>query len=81
MLQVPLTDAQGTCIRDNVHIRDFTAAHLLAIEAANDGTAEDYNIGTGRGHSVLEIFEACEGRVTDSKRCRCPVDGRLSAQL
>ena len=49
----------GTCIRDYVHTRDLASAHLLAIEATTEGTAEVYNIGTGNGQSVMEIIEAC----------------------
>ncbi len=50
----------GTCIRDYVHTRDLASAHLLAIEATKEGTAEVFNIGTGNGQSVMEIIEACE---------------------
>lgn len=53
----------GTCIRDYVHTRDLAAAHLLAIEATTDDTAEVFNVGTGNGQSVMEVIEACE-RVT-----------------
>lgn len=53
----------GTCIRDYVHIHDLAEAHLLAIRATTSTTAEVYNIGTGTGHSVLEVIRACE-RVT-----------------
>lgn len=53
----------GTCIRDYVHTRDLASAHLLAIEATQEGTDEVFNIGTGNGQSVMEIIEACE-RVT-----------------
>jgi UDP-glucose-4-epimerase GalE len=50
----------GTCIRDYVHVDDLAEAHLLAIAATTPTTAEVYNIGTGRGHSVLEVLAACE---------------------
>ncbi|MEM6371782.1 MAG: UDP-glucose 4-epimerase GalE [Pseudomonadota bacterium] len=50
----------GTCIRDYVHTRDLASAHLLAIEATQEGTDEVFNIGTGNGQSVMEIIEACE---------------------
>lgn len=53
----------GTCIRDYVHTRDLASAHLLAIEATGETTAEVFNIGTGNGQSVMQILEACE-RVT-----------------
>jgi len=50
----------GTCIRDYVHVDDLASAHLLAIAATTPDTAEVFNIGTGQGHSVLEIIAACE---------------------
>jgi UDP-glucose 4-epimerase len=50
----------GTCIRDYVHIADLAEAHLLAIAATTPETAEVYNVGTGRGCSVLEVLRACE---------------------
>jgi UDP-glucose 4-epimerase len=49
----------GTCIRDYVHTEDLAQAHLLAIEATDTRTAEVYNIGTGNGHTVLEVIRAC----------------------
>ena len=52
--------ADGTCIRDYVHIEDLASAHLLAMEAIDEGTAEVYNIGTGDGQSVMDIINACE---------------------
>lgn len=56
----------GTCIRDYVHTRDLAKAHLLAIEATEAGTADVFNIGTGRGQSVMEVITACE-KVTGRK--------------
>lgn len=50
----------GTCIRDYVHVDDLAEAHLRAIAATTPTTAEVYNIGTGRGNSVLEVLAACE---------------------
>jgi UDP-glucose 4-epimerase len=50
----------GTCIRDYVHVEDLARAHRLAIEATSPGTAEVFNVGTGTGHSVLEVLRACE---------------------
>ena len=52
--------ADGTCIRDYVHIEDLASAHLLAMEAIAEDTQEVYNIGTGNGQSVLDIIQACE---------------------
>jgi UDP-glucose 4-epimerase len=50
----------GTCVRDYVHNDDIAQAHLLALEALAPGVARTYNIGTGRGASVLEVLRACE---------------------
>jgi UDP-glucose 4-epimerase len=50
----------GTCIRDYIHVDDLAAAHLLAMQATTGATAEVYNVGTGLGHSVLEVIRACE---------------------
>ena len=52
--------ADGTCIRDYVHIDDLASAHLLAILVTTPETREVYNIGTGKGVSVFEILKACE---------------------
>lgn len=48
----------GTCVRDYIHVDDLAEAHLLAIEAAEPGRFNAFNVGTGRGHSVLEIITA-----------------------
>ncbi len=56
----------GTCIRDYVHTVDLAQAHQLAIDATTPSTAEIYNVGTGKGSSVLEIIQACEA-VTGKK--------------
>ena len=49
----------GTCIRDYIHVCDLASAHVLAIE--NKSKALNiYNVGTGRGSSVLEIVNAYE---------------------
>lgn len=46
----------GSCIRDYIHVDDLAEAHRLAVEECRLGRAEAYNVGTGRGHSVLEII-------------------------
>lgn len=50
----------GTCIRDYVHVEDLADAHLRALEAIEAGRGEVYNIGTGQGHSVLEVIETAQ---------------------
>lgn len=51
----------GTGVRDYIHVVDLALAHLKAIERAEkvDGI-EHYNVGTGKGYSVLEIVKAYE---------------------
>lgn len=46
----------GTCVRDYVHLEDLCSAHILALEKGKTGA---YNLGTGKGISVMEIVEAC----------------------
>ncbi len=48
----------GTCVRDYVHVEDLADAHLRAVQSLKDGVAEGFNVGTGRGTSVLEIISA-----------------------
>ena len=51
----------GTCIRDYIHVMDLAAAHVLALENLLSGGASDaFNVGTGAGHSVLEVVRAAE---------------------
>lgn len=50
----------GTCIRDFIHVVDLAKAHVKALEVLADRSEENYydvfNIGTGRGNSVLELI-------------------------
>lgn len=51
----------GTGVRDYIHVVDLARAHLCALERAKKVRGvERYNIGTGRGYSVLEIIRAYE---------------------
>lgn len=51
----------GTCIRDYIHVLDLAAAHLAAMtHLANGGHSGAYNLGNGRGFSVLETIRAAE---------------------
>ena len=51
--------ADGTCIRDYVHVSDLAAAHLLAVEALAQGPVV-WNLGNGAGHSVRQVIAAVE---------------------
>lgn len=48
----------GTNIRDYVHVMDLALAHVLALDALQDGNSRVYNLGSGSGYSVLEVLEA-----------------------
>ena len=51
--------ADGTAIRDYIHISDLSQAHLLALDYLNQGgTSEFINLGNGTGFSVKEVIEA-----------------------
>jgi UDP-glucose 4-epimerase len=51
----------GTCIRDYIHVTDLAEAHVLALEKLLAGGGSDaFNVGTGAGHSVMEVLRAVE---------------------
>lgn len=50
--------ADGTCIRDYVHVRDVADAHLLALAKAEPGSWRAFNLGNGAGFSVREVIRA-----------------------
>lgn len=60
----------GTCIRDYIHVADVAKAHVAAIERLmnkkNKSNFEIFNLGTGKGNSVLEAIRAFE-KVTGNK--------------
>jgi len=59
--------SDGTCVRDYVHVVDIAEGHLAALERIDDlKGARAINLGTGRGHTVLEVIEAVS-RVTGTE--------------
>lgn len=51
----------GTGVRDYIHVVDLAIGHLKALEKIMSTTGvEAYNLGTGRGYSVLEMVDAFE---------------------
>jgi UDP-glucose 4-epimerase len=51
--------ADGTCIRDYIHVQDLADAHVLALYQLRAGRSSNiYNLGNGRGFSVREVVEA-----------------------
>ena len=47
----------GTCVRDYIHVVDLAKGHVAALSKMQAGT-QIYNLGTGRGTSVLEMIAA-----------------------
>ena len=54
----------GTCIRDYIHVVDLAKAHVIALQRLlskqNVEKVETFNLGTGKGSSVLEVINAFE---------------------
>jgi len=64
--------ADGTAVRDYVHVTDIAKAHVLALQhLVRGGRSGAINLGTGRGHSVLDVIKAVE------RAGGCPVPYRL----
>jgi UDP-glucose 4-epimerase len=56
--------ADGTPIRDYVHVSDLANAHVLALNwLINGGTKISLNLGSGKGYSVHEVISAIEQKV------------------
>jgi len=59
--------ADGTCIRDYIHIMDLAQAHLRAVEhTGKENCHRILNVGTGRGSSVLDVLRVAR-EVTESE--------------
>jgi len=67
--------ADGTCIRDYVHVNDLAQAHILALKKLMDGGESDcFNLGNGSGFSVKQVIEVAKKvtgvdfKVTEAER-------------
>ncbi len=49
--------ADGTCVREYIHVLDLATAHIMAMEALDGRGVMVYNLSTGRGHSVREVID------------------------
>lgn len=60
----------GTAVRDYIHVVDLAKAHIVALKRLldnkNKAAFEVFNLGTGRGNSVLEVIQTFE-KVTGKK--------------
>ena len=53
--------ADGTAVRDYVHVSDLASAHVKALDhLLGGGQNASVNLGTGRGHSIREVISAVE---------------------
>ncbi|THV58826.1 UDP-glucose 4-epimerase GalE [Flagellimonas alvinocaridis] len=54
----------GTCIRDYIHVVDLAKAHVVALKRLINGNNQEnyevFNLGTGKGSSVLEVIQSFE---------------------
>lgn len=51
----------GTCVRDFIHVSDLATGHVCAIKKIETGPGiYIYNLGTGRGYTVLEVVKTFE---------------------
>ena len=83
----------GTAIRDYIHIEDLAVAHLLALDATEEGGHKVFNLGTGSGFSVREVIETAQSvtgkQIPSREAARRPGDppvlvaasGRIKAEL
>ncbi len=61
----------GACVRDYVHVTDLCDAHLLALQALQEGKQQlIYNLGNGQGFSVMQVIAAARS-ITG---CNIPVN-------
>ena len=56
--------ADGTCVRDYIHVVDLARAHVAAFNRLEENKSkaafEVFNVGTGQGYSVLEVIASFE---------------------
>jgi len=64
----------GTGVRDYIHVVDLARGHLAALQTESGPGVRSYNLGTGRGYSVLEMIAAFE------KASARPVPYRIGAR-
>jgi UDP-glucose 4-epimerase len=61
--------ADGTCVRDYIHVVDLARAHILALDSPRNAI---YNLGCGAGYSVTEVID-CAKKITG-----CPIPVRIA---
>ncbi|MBZ5601970.1 MAG: UDP-glucose 4-epimerase GalE [Acidobacteriia bacterium] len=59
--------SDGTCVRDYIHVSDLADAHVAALNhLMKGGASAQFNVGTGRGETVMEVLRVVE-EVTGKK--------------
>ncbi len=73
----------GTCIRDYIHVVDLAKAHVVALgrllQGKNKANYETFNLGTGKGSSVLEVVKAFEQ--VSGKKLNYKIVGRREGDI
>lgn len=73
----------GTCIRDYIHVVDLAKAHVVALQRLLDKKNEDnyevFNLGTGKGSSVLEVIHSFES--VSGEKLRYKIANRRSGDV
>ncbi|MFS4482362.1 UDP-glucose 4-epimerase GalE [Hyunsoonleella sp. 2307UL5-6] len=73
----------GTCIRDYIHVVDLAKAHVIALgrllQGKNKSNYETFNLGTGKGSSVLEVVKSFEK--VSGKKLNYKIVGRREGDI
>lgn len=73
----------GSCIRDYIHVVDVAKAHVTAVmrllNKKNKSAYEVFNLGTGKGFSVLELIQAFEK--TTGQKLNYTIEGRRAGDV
>lgn len=65
----------GTCVRDYIHVTDLAIAHAQALtHLKNGGTSLVVNLGSGEGHTVLQVLEKAR------EICQTPIPASIAAR-
>jgi UDP-glucose 4-epimerase len=73
----------GTCIRDYIHVVDLAKAHVVALNRMlnqqQKKPIEFFNLGTGKGFSVLDVIKSFEK--TSGEKLNCQIVGRRAGDI
>lgn len=69
----------GTGVRDYIHVTDLAIGHVRALECLGAPKCIEVNLGTGRGHSVLEVVKAFE--IASGRDVPCRIAPRRAGDI